>query len=84
MEAVAAGVTGFTFPERDVEALVCHVCEILRNNELALRMSHAGPRFVRQHFDIEMCTKKIEDFYDDILSASSAGFEAKPQPLSQA
>ena len=68
-EGVAEGVTGFTFPERDVKTLVRRVCDILRNDELAARLSGAGPEYVRQHFDIMRCTKRIEDFYDDILSA---------------
>jgi glycosyltransferase involved in cell wall biosynthesis len=67
-EAVADGLTGFIFPEKDVGTLVRRVCEILGNNELALRLSQAGPRFVRQHFDILKCTQKIEDYYDHILS----------------
>jgi glycosyltransferase involved in cell wall biosynthesis len=78
-EAVADGVTGFTVAEKDVGALVSHVCEILRNNELASRMSHSGPRFVRQHFDIEICTRKIEDFYDDILSTPNSASWVRPQ-----
>jgi glycosyltransferase involved in cell wall biosynthesis len=72
-EAVDDGVTGFLFPERDVGALVRRVCDILRNDETALRMSHAGPAFVRRNFDIIQCTAKIEDFYDDILSSSKGG-----------
>jgi glucosyltransferase len=68
-ESIADGVTGFTFPEKDVRTLIRHVCEILRNSELALRLSHVGPRFVRQHFDIVKCTEKIEDLYDQILLA---------------
>jgi glycosyltransferase involved in cell wall biosynthesis len=72
MEGLADGVTGFTFPEKDVRALVRRVCEILGNSELASRMSAAGPEYVRQHFDIMRCTKKIEDLYDDILSVTTS------------
>jgi glycosyltransferase involved in cell wall biosynthesis len=68
-EGVSEGVTGFTFPEKDVRTLVRQVCEILGNDELASRMSRTGPGYVRQHFDIIKCTKTIEDFYDEILSA---------------
>jgi glycosyltransferase involved in cell wall biosynthesis len=69
MEGIADGMTGFTFPEKDVRALVKRVREILGNSELASRMSAAGPVYLRQHFDIRRCTKKIEDLYDDISSA---------------
>jgi glycosyltransferase involved in cell wall biosynthesis len=72
MEGVADGVTGFTVPEKDVGTLARRICDILENRELASRMSDAGPRYVRQHFDIMRCTKKIEDLYDDILSVPFA------------
>jgi glucosyltransferase len=68
MEGLADNVTGFTFAEKDVGALAKRVSKILKNNELASRMSLAGPSYVRRHFDITRCTKKIEDFYDKILS----------------
>jgi glycosyltransferase involved in cell wall biosynthesis len=67
MEGVADGVTGFVFPEKDV-GKIGRIRDILRNDELASRMSRAGPGFVRQHFDIVNCTKRIEDLYDHILS----------------
>ena len=72
MEALVDGVSGFAFAEKDVRTLVRRVCEILGNSELASRMSDAGPKYVRQHFDIMKCTKKIEDLYDDILSVRPA------------
>ena len=43
MEALADGVTGFAFGEKDVGALVRQVCDILGNSNLASRMSEAGP-----------------------------------------
>jgi glycosyltransferase involved in cell wall biosynthesis len=67
-EALADGVTGFVFPEKDVGALVGRICDILKNDELASRMSCAGPGFVRRHFDIVNCTKRIEELYDHVLS----------------
>jgi glycosyltransferase involved in cell wall biosynthesis len=78
MEGVVDGVTGFTIPEKDVGTLAGRISDILANDELASRMSDAGPRYVRQHFDIMRCTKKIEDLYDDILSvpASATGIRA--------
>ncbi len=75
MEGIADGVTGFAFAEGDVSTLARRVCDILGNNDLASRLSEAGPGYVRQHFDIMSCTKKIEDLYDEILSMrpSAAG-----------
>jgi glycosyltransferase involved in cell wall biosynthesis len=71
MESLADGVTGFVFPEKDVGALVGRICDILRNDELASHMSCAGPGFVRRHFDIVNCTRKIEDLYDHVLWVST-------------
>jgi glycosyltransferase involved in cell wall biosynthesis len=68
MEALADGETGFSFAEKDVGALVRRVCDILGNSDLASRMSEAGPGYVRRHFDVMSCTKKIEELYDDIFS----------------
>jgi glycosyltransferase involved in cell wall biosynthesis len=68
-EGVVDGLTGFTFAERDVSTLVQRISDLLENDELASRLSNAGPEYVRQYFDIISCTKKIEDLYDDILSA---------------
>jgi glycosyltransferase involved in cell wall biosynthesis len=47
---------------------VRRICDILQNDELASKMSEAGPGYVQQHFDIVRCTEKIENLYDDVLS----------------
>jgi glycosyltransferase involved in cell wall biosynthesis len=70
-EGIADGVTGFLFPEKDVRTLAGRVCDLLTNEELACRISNAGPGYVRQYFDIIRCTRKIEDLYEDILSLPS-------------
>ena len=70
-EAMADGVTGFLFPEKDVKALANRLCDLLGNDELAARMSAAGPDHVRRNFDILKCTSLIEVYYDEILSKQS-------------
>jgi glycosyltransferase involved in cell wall biosynthesis len=70
-EGIADGVTGFLFAEKDVRTLTERVCDLLTNEELASRISTAGPKYMRQYFDIMRCTRKIEDLYDDILSLPS-------------
>ena len=72
-EGLENEVTGFTFPEKDVNTLIRRVCDILGNNEPASRMAAAEPAYVREHFDIMRCTKRIEDLYDEILSATTRG-----------
>jgi glycosyltransferase involved in cell wall biosynthesis len=70
-KGLADGVTGFTFAEKDVNTLVRRICDLLGNSELASRMAAARPAYVREHFDIMRCTKKIENLYDDILPTST-------------
>jgi glycosyltransferase involved in cell wall biosynthesis len=77
-EGLANEVTGFTFPEKDVNALVRKVCDMLGNDELTSRMAAAGPAYVREHFDIIRCTKRIEDLYDEILSTATRGAKKVP------
>jgi glycosyltransferase involved in cell wall biosynthesis len=79
-EGVVDGVTGFTFPEKDVVAMARRICEILETKELAERMSKAGSEYVRQNFDILTCTKKIEDLYDDILAARKGNSRTRNRP----
>jgi glycosyltransferase involved in cell wall biosynthesis len=82
MEGLADGVTGFKFAEKDLPTLVRRLCDLLQDDQLALRISEAGPRYVREHFDILKCTRHIEDFYDTILSESK-WFSKSRKPLSE-
>jgi glucosyltransferase len=70
MEGLADGITGFHFAEKDLPTLARRLCDLLGDDQLAQRMSEAGPRYVQEHFDILKCTRHIEDFYDTILSES--------------
>jgi glycosyltransferase involved in cell wall biosynthesis len=70
-EGVVDGVTGFIFPEKDVKALADRLGDLLGNDDLAARMSAAGPEHVRRNFDILKCTSLIEAYYDEILSKQS-------------
>jgi len=67
-EAVLNGTTGYTFPERDVEALTEHLIELLRNDAVAERMSLAAPRFMAQSFDIRRCTQALEGLYEQLVA----------------
>lgn len=83
LEGVIHGVTGFTFPEGDVYALTMRIFQILQNRDLAERMSHEGPSYVRQNFDILNCTRKIESFYDEILSVRSRNLKPGLRPVAK-
>jgi glycosyltransferase involved in cell wall biosynthesis len=70
-EGVLEGVTGFTFPERDVALLARRLCEILQNEELAVSMSRAAPGHIKQNFNIMACTRRIEDLYESIFPGAN-------------
>jgi glycosyltransferase involved in cell wall biosynthesis len=63
-EGVQDGVTGFAFDERDIEALAGRLVTLLEDDAVATRMALAGPRFVRNEFDLDRCAEKLESFYD--------------------
>ena len=66
-EAVMDGVTGFCFPEQDIDALSARLTRLLCDDELALSMSAAGPKFIAERFDIRRCTRALEDLYQSLL-----------------
>jgi len=63
-EGIIPGVTGFGFAEGDVDALGDRLLQLLRDDDLAMSMSAAGPRFIAEKFDIAHCTRALEDLYD--------------------
>jgi glycosyltransferase involved in cell wall biosynthesis len=63
-EGMLDGGTGFAFKERDVEAMSAHLLTVLRDDELAARLSEAAVAFARERFDLESCTAALEDLYD--------------------
>jgi glycosyltransferase involved in cell wall biosynthesis len=66
-EGIEEGKTGLSFPERDINGLAAHIRTLLLDDELAMAMSAAAPRFVREKFDIQACTRSLEDCYDDMV-----------------
>ncbi len=66
-EGIVEGITGFSFPERDVDALTAKLMRILLDDQLAVSMSRAGIRHVAERFDIQSCTRSLETLYDQAL-----------------
>jgi glycosyltransferase involved in cell wall biosynthesis len=66
-EGIVDGVTGFAFPERDVEALTRALHTVLVNDEVALSMSRAAMEFMARRFEILSCTKGLEGLYETLL-----------------
>jgi glycosyltransferase involved in cell wall biosynthesis len=47
--------------------------ELLFDDALAERMSAAGPKFVEQKFDLQLCTARLESLYDDLIRSRDCG-----------
>ena len=69
-EGIADGVTGFAFDEGDVKALSTHILRLLQDDQLAQKMSEAGPKFIAENFRLRDCTAKLEAHYDQQLVAN--------------
>lgn len=62
-EGLRDGVTGFSFAERDVEALARILGSILGDEEKLSRMAQHAHRYVSTEFDLQDCTKQLEILY---------------------
>lgn len=67
IDAIVDGVNGFAFAERDTGALARGITALLCDDALFARMSTAAVAHARNQFNIKICTKKIEDLYDDLI-----------------
>ena len=63
-EAVKDGITGFTFPERDVDQLASGLIRILASDQLADEISSASVRSAAMSFDIGLLTTHLEASYE--------------------
>ena len=72
-EGIIDGLTGYAFPENDVEALSNRLCAVLEDDDRALAMSRLARDFAVRTFDIRKCTRKLEDLYEEVtFSATNA------------
>lgn len=67
-EAIEHGVTGYGFPEADVDAMSSALIELLRNDDLATRMSVAARARACSMFDLRQCTTSLESLYDESIA----------------
>lgn len=63
-EGILDGVTGFSFPEKDVSILAERLFTLLQDDRLINDMSLAAVDFMKNNFDIKKCTKSLENYYD--------------------
>jgi glycosyltransferase involved in cell wall biosynthesis len=67
-EIIIEGVTGYTYPPGDAEALALRVEELLRDPALARRMGEAGYDRVVADFSVERNADQVEALYEDVLA----------------
>ncbi|MBV1824431.1 glycosyltransferase [Komagataeibacter oboediens] len=65
-EGIVDGTTGFAFAEGDVAMLAARLLDLLRDDDLAARMSAAGPEFVARQHDLAHWAATLEKIYDSM------------------
>lgn len=63
-EGIRDGETGFSFAERDVDALTERLMALLIDDGLATRFSAAAPGFIAENHDLFQRTAQLELLYD--------------------
>ncbi len=71
-ELIQTGTSGLLVEQRDLDALVTALGELLRNSELRSRLGKAGFERVRHHFSIAQMTAQFARLYDDLLDEKSS------------
>lgn len=67
-EGVLGGETGCAFDEHSMQGLVGSLLFFLENDQVALRASAAATRFMEACFDIRLCTRKLENIYEELAN----------------
>jgi glycosyltransferase involved in cell wall biosynthesis len=65
-EGILDGVTGFAFPEHDVEVMTGRLHALLTDDALAERFALAAPVFIAATHDVHLCTAALETLYDEL------------------
>ena len=69
-EIISHGTTGLLAEERDYKALAGHFLMLLKDAKLRKRFGQAGREAMLCQFDLEQCTKHLENIYWKILDAA--------------
>jgi glycosyltransferase involved in cell wall biosynthesis len=73
-EGLEHGVSGFRFPERDINALAEALARILSDDALLSRMSLESRSFVTRKYGLVDCTRALEHTYDQFVEAPNRLF----------
>lgn len=69
-ELVEEGVSGLLVPERDVEALVEKLGDLMQHPDRWAEMGHAGRTSVETHFDLDKLNDRLVELYQELLQPS--------------
>ncbi|MBM3265266.1 MAG: glycosyltransferase family 4 protein [candidate division Zixibacteria bacterium] len=69
LDIVAHDRTALTYTPGDVDKLADAVFTLIQNDTLRARLAEAGYRHVREHFDIDRMTDRIEQVYENVIHA---------------
>lgn len=64
IEGILDGKTGLRFAEGNLGELVDRLQAVLEDEQANAAMGLAATEFVRRNFDIAVCTRNLEEFYD--------------------
>jgi glycosyltransferase involved in cell wall biosynthesis len=76
-EGISEGVTGYSFPECDIETMTARLIYVLTDDATAASMASSGPVFVAEKFDLFRCTESLERLYDRVLQQKRDGHVAQ-------
>lgn len=66
-EAIVDGVTGFSFNEGDFHALADRLAYLFDFPDKASAMGLRARDFACEHFDVQSCTRALEDYFDHVM-----------------
>lgn len=77
-ESIIHNETGFVFAEKDSKSLAQYLCLLLSDVELRNRFSDRARKHVLANFSLETCTRRVEDYYDEIVASLGAQVAQTP------
>lgn len=71
-EVVVNGEAGFIVPAADPECMAAAITTLLHAPDRAKEMGAAGRHRVREHYRVDVMTRRLEALYEDLLARRSA------------